>query len=71
MYILVSVEPEGFVAIRNVSERQLILFNIGNVNCRFFTFDTPNDSFLLNYEIYYRNLVDKKEKNNQLQSSEK
>ncbi|KAF3446712.1 hypothetical protein FNV43_RR11892 [Rhamnella rubrinervis] len=28
MYILVSVEPEGFVAIRNVSERQFILFNI-------------------------------------------
>lgn len=28
MYVLVSVEPEGFVAIPNVPEREFILFNI-------------------------------------------
>ncbi|KAH7523571.1 hypothetical protein FEM48_Zijuj06G0026100 [Ziziphus jujuba var. spinosa] len=28
MYVLVNVEPEGVVAMRNVSERQFILFNI-------------------------------------------
>lgn len=32
MYVLVSVEPEGFVAIPNVPEREFILFNIGSVD---------------------------------------
>ena len=31
MYVLVNVEPEGFVAKPNVAEREFILFNIGTV----------------------------------------
>lgn len=29
MYVLVTVEPEGVVAIPNVKERESIIFNIG------------------------------------------
>ncbi|KAL9254302.1 hypothetical protein AKJ16_DCAP16321 [Drosera capensis] len=32
MYVLVTVEPEGIVAIPGVQEREFILFNIGEVN---------------------------------------
>lgn len=32
MYVLVTVEPEGVVAIPNVQEREHIIFNIGNVH---------------------------------------
>lgn len=31
IYVLVTVEPEGFVAKPNVGEREFILFNIGTV----------------------------------------
>lgn len=32
MSVLVSVEPEGVVAIPNVQEREHIIFNIGNAD---------------------------------------
>ena len=32
MYVLVTVEPEGVVAIPNVQEREEIIFNIGSVH---------------------------------------
>lgn len=31
MYVLVTVEPEGVVAMPNVQEREFIIFNIGNL----------------------------------------
>lgn len=45
MYVLVNVEPEGVVAMRNVSERQFILFNIGSA--RFLFSSTLDYCFLL------------------------
>lgn len=30
MHVLVTVEPEGVVAMPNVEEREFIIFNIGN-----------------------------------------
>lgn len=30
LYVLMTVKPEGFVAIHNTKEREFIIFNIGN-----------------------------------------
>lgn len=43
MYVLVSVEPEGIVAVPGVQEREDVMFNIGTMNfCFVFVSCSPS-----------------------------